>query len=96
MKIIKLNTGHIVAIGFDVMERVEAPDQISWSDTDGTTWEPDGTNCAGYAEWRGAGDVKFVHVTPDGFIAHADGRCLIAKYVGSPLVFSFQTLLPEA
>ncbi len=37
MNLVQLNTGHVVAIGFDLHKREAAPRIVSWTSLDGRT-----------------------------------------------------------
>ena len=98
MKIFKAATGHIFFFGYDVFQRKEDAEIISWSDADGTC--PAELSVKSEAGWNvlkvGPIDPQFVYETRNCIIAFQSGACIEISYVGAPFIWTFNVLRASA
>jgi len=95
MKLFKDSRGFTIAFGFDVWQRRENANVISWNDPKTGAWEPLSTNQAGWNELPYLVDPEFVFESDGKVIAYQPGRCTVLTFTGSPFVWSFTTLMAE-
>lgn len=97
MKLFKHSSGSIIAFGFDMVARKADPHRISWSDTDGETWEATTDNAAGFNLLPHVKVApEFIMEVPGKIVAYQSGLLIEMHYLGFPLIWGFTLLRPDA
>jgi hypothetical protein len=92
MKLFKHSQGFIIAFGFDMVQRREAPRMISWSDPTTGEWDTKSSNLAGSMTMSFTVAPEFVFEQSGRVIAYQPGKCVEMAQVGFPYVWRVTTL----
>ena len=88
MNLIRLNSGFIVALGFNLHTHMENPRIVSWI-------TPAEASNYDWCEMPYDLTPEFVRSTDTGLIAFQPGRLMEMSYIGGPHTFSFRHYKPD-
>lgn len=95
MKLFEDSRGFLISFGFDMLNRVKAPNMVTWCDPSTKDWEMKDSNQAGWNHFPFSVVPEFVHECSEGIIAYSPGQCLVMTYVGGSTVWKFTVLKPN-
>ena len=89
MKIVQMDTGHVVAIGFDMKNVLPNPRMVSWRMV-GEVNSPLDFNIVGYDLMP-----EFVRTEGNRLLSYQPGRMMEMTFVGEPFGFAFHHFKAE-